>query len=111
MTIEKIQILGAVLELPPKQHHQFSIFEVNGLDWQYYLAGSSKTAPIDLNIFNLGEKSFHFANSYIKISQFLIVKFAFYQRAEFDTGSTIVTYSSSSVYKLIRTNLHISLVT
>ena len=48
MVIEKIKILGAVLELPAKQHCQFSpfgpIFEVNGLDWQCYLAGSSKTA-------------------------------------------------------------------
>ena len=49
MAIEKIKILGAVLDLPAKQHYQFSpfgsIFEVNGLDWQCYLAGSSKTAP------------------------------------------------------------------
>ena len=49
MTVEKIKILGAVLELPAKQHCQFSsfgpIFEVNGLDWQCYIAGSSKTAP------------------------------------------------------------------
>ena len=49
MAIEKIKILGAVLELPAKQHCQFSpfgpIFDVNGLDWQCYLAGSSKAAP------------------------------------------------------------------
>ena len=49
MAIEKIKILGAVLELPAKQHCQFSPFgplcEVNGLDWQCYLAGSSKKAP------------------------------------------------------------------
>ena len=49
MAIEKIKILGGVLELPAKQHCQFSPFgpfyEVNGLDWQCYLAGSSKTAP------------------------------------------------------------------
>ena len=49
MAIEKIKILGAVLELPAKQHCQFSpfgpIFDVNGLDWLCYLAGSSKTAP------------------------------------------------------------------
>ena len=49
MAIEKIKILGAVLELPAKQHCQFSpfgpTFEVNGLDWQCSLAGSSKTAP------------------------------------------------------------------
>ena len=48
MVIEKIKILGAVLELPAKQHCQFSpfgpYFEVNGLDWQCYLAGGSKTA-------------------------------------------------------------------
>ena len=47
MAIEKIKIMGAILELPAKQ--QFSpfglIFEVNGLDWQCYLAGSSKTTP------------------------------------------------------------------
>ena len=49
MAIEKIKILGAVLELPAKPHCQFSpfglFFEVNGLDWQCCLAGSSKTAP------------------------------------------------------------------
>ena len=49
MAIEKIKILGAVLELPAKQHCQFSpfgpIFEVNGLDWHCCLASSSKTAP------------------------------------------------------------------
>ena len=49
MAIEKIKILGAVLELPATQHCQFSqcslIFEVNGLNWQCCLAGSSKTAP------------------------------------------------------------------
>ncbi len=50
MAIEKkIKILWAVLELPAKQHNQFSpfgpIFEENGLDWQCYLADSSKTAP------------------------------------------------------------------
>ena len=49
MAIEIIKILGAVLELPAKQQCQFSpfgpIFEVNALDWQCYLAGSSKTAP------------------------------------------------------------------
>ena len=49
MAIEKIQILGAVLELPAKQHCQFrpfgAIFELNGLDWHCCLAGSSKTAP------------------------------------------------------------------
>jgi len=49
MAIEKIKILGAVLELPAKPHCQFSpfgtIFEVNGLDWQCYLASSSKVPP------------------------------------------------------------------
>ena len=48
MAIEKIKILGAVLELPAKQHCQFSafspIFEVNGLDWHCCLADSFKTA-------------------------------------------------------------------
>ena len=49
MAIEKIKIMGAILELLAKKHCQFSpfgpIFEVNGLDWQCCLAGSSKTAP------------------------------------------------------------------
>ena len=44
--------MGAVLELPAKQHCQFSPFgplcDKNGLDWQCYLAGSSKTAPMIL---------------------------------------------------------------
>ena len=55
MTIEKIKILGALLELLARQHCQFlSIQPIqpihlkngpNGLYWQCYLAGSSKTAP------------------------------------------------------------------
>ena len=47
-----MKILGAILELPAKEHCQFSpfglIFEVNGLDWQRFLVGSSKTAPMYL---------------------------------------------------------------
>ena len=50
------QIMGAVWELPAKQHCQISlfspIFEVNGLDLQCYLAGSSKMAPWILIFFN-----------------------------------------------------------
>ena len=50
MAIEKIKILGAVLELPAKQHCQFSPFgptsKVNGLDWQCFLTCSYKTAPM-----------------------------------------------------------------
>ena len=65
MAIEKIKILGAVLELPAKQHCQFSpfgpIFEVNGLDWQCYLVGSSKTAPRIL-IFSIADYSFEVEN-------------------------------------------------
>ena len=45
MAIEKNQNSGAVLELPAKQFPFGPIFEVNGMDWQCYLAGSSKTAP------------------------------------------------------------------
>ena len=52
MAIEKIKILGAVLELPAKQHCQSSQFtsEVgpNGLNWQCCLAGSYKMAPRNL---------------------------------------------------------------
>ena len=48
MAIEKIKILGAVLELSAKQQCQYSPFtsEVgpNGLNWQCCLAGSSKMA-------------------------------------------------------------------
>ena len=46
--LKRIKILGAVLELPAKQHCQFSplaIFVVNKLNWLCCLAGSSKTAP------------------------------------------------------------------
>ena len=57
MAIEKIKILGAVLELPAQQHCQFSpfspIFEINGLDWQCYLASSSKSAPRILIFFSI----------------------------------------------------------
>ena len=49
MTIGKIKILGAVLELLAKLHCQYSpfwpIFEVNGQDWQCCLPGISKMAP------------------------------------------------------------------
>jgi hypothetical protein len=51
-TIEKIKILGAVLELPAKQHCQFGPFTKKsgkkGLNWQCCLAGTSKTAPRNL---------------------------------------------------------------
>ena len=33
------------MELPAKQHCRLGQFEVNGLDWQRCLAGSSETAP------------------------------------------------------------------
>ena len=53
---KKIKILGAVLELPAKQHCQSSPFTSkigpNGLNWQCCLAGSSKTAPRILIFFN-----------------------------------------------------------
>ena len=46
---KEVKVKGDVLELAAKQPCQFSpfgpIFEMNGLDWQCYLAGSSKTAP------------------------------------------------------------------
>ena len=43
---KKIKILGAVLELPARQHCQSSIFtKKNGPNWLCCLAGSSKTAP------------------------------------------------------------------
>ena len=51
MAIETLKILGAVLEIPAKQHCQFSpfgpVFEVNdGLDWQCSSAGSLFLATI-----------------------------------------------------------------
>ena len=69
IAIEKIKILGAVLEVPAKQHYQFGQFgptEVNGLDWQCCLAGSSKTAPRIL-IFSIaiGANSYEVKNSEI----------------------------------------------
>ena len=37
---------GATSTANPAHFSPFGpIFEVNGLDWKYYLAGSSKTAP------------------------------------------------------------------
>ena len=52
MTIEKIKILVAVFELPDKKHCQSSPLSPFsrwigwiGRNWQYCLAGSSKTAP------------------------------------------------------------------
>ena len=69
MVVEKIKILGAVLELPAKKHCQFSpfglIFEVNGLDWQCYLAGSSKTAPriLIFSIATCADYSYEMKNS------------------------------------------------
>ena len=45
MAIEIIKILGAVLELPAKQHCRFGQFGPILRDWQCCLAGSSKTAP------------------------------------------------------------------
>jgi hypothetical protein len=50
MAIEKIKTLGAVLELPDKQHCQFSPFGpflryLIGLNWHCCVAGSSKMAP------------------------------------------------------------------
>ena len=50
MAMEKIKILGAVLELPAKQHCQFSLFTAKM--GQMGLAGSSKTPPMIL-IFQL----------------------------------------------------------
>ena len=44
MVIEQIKILRAVLELPAKQHCQFSPFGSFSW-WISFLAGSSKTAP------------------------------------------------------------------
>ena len=64
MAIEKIEILGAVLELPAKQYCQFSSFKVNGLDWQCCLAGSYKTVPriFNFSIF-LGAEYLSYLNS------------------------------------------------
>ena len=47
MAIEKIKILGAVLELPAKQHCQFGPFtkKWGKMGWQYCLRGGFKTAP------------------------------------------------------------------
>ena len=76
MAIEKIKILGAVLELPVKQHCQFSpfgpIFNVNGLYWQCFLAGSSKTAPriLIFSIAIVADYSFEMKNSEIWVPAF-----------------------------------------
>ena len=52
MAIEKIKILGAVLELPAKQHSQFGLStkKMGQMGWisrqQCYLAGSSEAPKI-----------------------------------------------------------------
>ena len=51
MAIEKIEILGAVLELPARQPIYLKNGP-NGLNWQCCLAGSSKTGPRILIFFN-----------------------------------------------------------
>ena len=56
MTIEKNQNPGAVLELPIWPN-----FEVNGLDWQCCLAGSSKKA-LPMAFLQNGSKVFNFFN-------------------------------------------------
>ena len=60
MAIKKIKILVAVLELPAKQPI-WPNFEVNGLDCQCCLAGSSKMAPriFIFSIFLRDEYSFY----------------------------------------------------
>ena len=71
MAIEKIKILGAILELPAKQHCQFGplgpIFEVKGQDWHCCLAGSSKTAlRILISLITIGaDYSYEVKNSEI----------------------------------------------
>ena len=93
MAIEKIKILGAVLELPAKQHCQFSpfgpIFEVNGLDWQCYLAGSSKTAPRIL-IFSIAIG----ADYSFDIKSGFSIAPAFFLHKNFDIASVISHVSS-----------------
>jgi hypothetical protein len=57
ISIEKIKILGSVLELPVKQHCKCSQFTANWLNWQCRLASSSKTAPrILLFLIDMGAK-------------------------------------------------------
>ena len=88
MAIETIKILGAVLELPAKQHCQFSPFgpfyEVNGLDWQCYLAGSSKTAPRIL-IFSIAIG----ANYSFDIKSGFSIAPAFFLHKNFDIASVL----------------------
>ena len=82
MAIEKIKILGAVLELPAKQHCQFSPFgptsEVNGLDW--LVAGSSKTAPRILNFSIAMDANHSFELNFIETHapKFLVHNNSFY---------------------------------
>ena len=97
MAAEKIKILGVVLELPAKQHCQFSpfgsIFEVNGLDWQCYLAGSSKTTPRIL-IFSIAigaDYSYEIKDSEILAPSFLR-----------HNNSFIATLNKSFFYKIAK---------
>ena len=51
--LKKIKIVVAILELPAKQHCQFSLFSAKMGQMQCCLAGSSKTVPMVL-IFSIG---------------------------------------------------------
>ena len=68
MAIEKIKILGAVLELPALPIQSiWPIYAVNGLDWQCCFAGSSKTAPRTL-IFSIAMSAdYSFELNFIEI--------------------------------------------
>ena len=68
MAVEKIKILGAVLELPANLALPIWLIHQeigqNGLNWQFVLAGSSKTAPRILFFsFVLGAEYFSFVKS------------------------------------------------
>ena len=71
--IEKIKILGSVLELPAKQHCQSSPFTYNigQIGWIGSLAGSSKMAPLIFILIAMGANhSFEVKNTEILVPAF-----------------------------------------
>ena len=78
MAIERIKILGDILELPAKQHFQSPIQPIylkigpNWPNWQCCLAGSSKTAPriLILSIAMGADYSFEMKNIEIWVPAF-----------------------------------------
>ena len=98
MAIEKIKILGALLELPAKQNCQFCqlgpiLRYIHWLDWHCCLAGSFKRAP-RIFIFSivLGAEYLCYVKS---IATFALTFFGYY----------VYYFSLSLIFKLLQAGL------